>query len=325
MNALPYLILDNAVSVTLADGTPHTINSSHLNFDAIIDAIKNGEWDEIAGLIDVPAALQEQIGGAVTVSLAGVKYNGNPVHSTLAQRMVDLLGQGFDIQPWINFMEKLYTNPDPFSITQLYGFLEAAKLPLCPDGDILAYKYVRDNYKDVYSGTFDNSVGSQPTMDRALCDNNPNNHCSSGLHFCSRGYLGSHHKVMLVKVNPRDVVSIPADHRCEKARACTYKVVGELDVDYDFDAMEAAPVVATPRTNEVPEKKRKKKKGPTELQKKIMLSKTCDVRGLAKNFRLTQSEIEATAGKYYEFFGYRSRRNIGLTIKGLKWTEANGR
>ena len=36
---------------------------------------------------------------------------------------------------------------------------------------------------------------------------------------------------MILKINPRDVVSIPADYGDTKGRCCRYQVIGELGVD----------------------------------------------------------------------------------------------
>ena len=38
---------------------------------------------------------------------------------------------------------------------------------------------------------------------------------------------------MIVKINPRDVVSIPTDYDFSKGRACRYEVIAELGVDAD--------------------------------------------------------------------------------------------
>ena len=55
--------------------------------------------------------------------------------------------------------------------------------------------------------------------------------CSKGLHFCSQSYLSSYSggqgRVLIVKVNPRDVCAIPSDHANAKGRACCYEVVCE--------------------------------------------------------------------------------------------------
>jgi hypothetical protein len=304
---IPYLMLGNAVSLTLANGDNHVINSSHPNFGAIVSAIKGKTWDVIEGLIDIPKAIAAASGGKVTVNQNEIRYNGLPVHSYLASRILELLKQGFDISPWTNFMEKLYTNPDPYSITQLYTFLERAKLPLTPDGDFLAYKYVRKDFKDAHTGTMDNSIGQVVWLDRAGCDNNPDNHCSRGLHFCSKGYLphttqNGSYAIVLVKVNPRDVVSVPNDHNCEKARTCRYEVVGLLDDDYSIEDMEAHEVLPTPGV-EVEINKPDKKTTTTvitELQKRVVNSTGWTVREIAKNLGVKQSDIVNSAGKYYK-------------------------
>jgi hypothetical protein len=38
-------------------------------------------------------------------------------------------------------------------------------------------------------------------------------------------------RTVIVKVNPRDVVSIPSDYNGAKGRTCRYEVIGELGVD----------------------------------------------------------------------------------------------
>ena len=40
-------------------------------------------------------------------------------------------------------------------------------------------------------------------------------------------------KGLILKINPRDVVSIPTDYNASKGRACRYEVIGELGVDPD--------------------------------------------------------------------------------------------
>jgi hypothetical protein len=70
-------------------------------------------------------------------------------------------------------------------------------------------------------------------MERHEVDDNKDRTCSSGLHFCSKDYLNSFggERVVIVKINPRDVVSIPSDYNDTKGRACRYEVVGEIDAD----------------------------------------------------------------------------------------------
>jgi len=70
-------------------------------------------------------------------------------------------------------------------------------------------------------------------MTRNEVNDDKNQTCSAGLHFCSQDYLnhfgGS--RIMILKINPRDVVSIPTDYKNSKGRCCRYEVIGELGVD----------------------------------------------------------------------------------------------
>jgi hypothetical protein len=96
----------------------------------------------------------------------------------------------------------------------------------------------------------DNSVGKIVEMERNEVDDNKDRTCSSGLHFCSLGYL-SHfggERIMIVKINPRDVVSIPSDYNDTKGRACRYEVVGELNKEEAPEDAFTAPVQSNGNT-----------------------------------------------------------------------------
>ena len=120
--------------------------------------------------------------------------------------------------------------------------VEKNNLPITADGHFLAYKKVRGDFKDCHTGTMDNSVGKIVEMERNQVDDNANQTCSTGLHFCSQNYLNHFggERTMILKINPADVVSIPTDYDFSKGRACRYEVIGELGVDPD--AAFTAPV-----------------------------------------------------------------------------------
>jgi hypothetical protein len=127
-------------------------------------------------------------------------------------------------------MHNLMANPSARAVSELYGFLEKGGMPITPDGYFLAYKKVRANYKDCHSGTMDNSVGKVVQMERNAVNDDKDITCSHGLHFCSRSYLDHFggDRIVIVKINPADVVSIPSDYNDAKGRACRYEVIGEL-------------------------------------------------------------------------------------------------
>jgi hypothetical protein len=166
----------------------------------------------------------------VAVSETGeVTFDGRPIHNTLTQRIFEFMSQGLPWKPLARFLENLMANPSRRAVQELYGFLENRGIAITPDGQFLAYKGVRHDFKDVWSGKFDNSVGQIHEVPRNEVDDNPNNTCSYGFHVGSHeyatGWAGGEGNVMLVKVNPADAVSVPNERTAEKLRVCKYEVV----------------------------------------------------------------------------------------------------
>lgn len=234
-NAIPYLIQGKNV-ILVIDGKSHTISKdTHISYSKIIDALKAQAWDDLRDLVEPKRAIVNFGAGLVSIEGDKVFWKGQPFHNSLSTRMIEMYQDGFPIDPMVRFMENLMDNPSKRSVEQMYTFLEKNKLPITEDGYFLAYKRVRDNYKDKHTNTIDNSVGQVVTMDRNLVDDNPDSYCSTGLHFCSESYLGhfgsSSEPVMILKINPRDVVSVPKDYDGAKGRCCRYEVVGQVKGD----------------------------------------------------------------------------------------------
>ena len=235
----PYLIQGNNVVVVI-DNKPHTISKTHITYQKVVDAIKSNDWEAVKDTIEPKKVVIEYGQGNVEVQGEQLFWKGKEFHNALATRMIQMLQDGFPVEPLVNFMENLMKNPSYRSVNELYGFLEKNNLPITSDGHFLAYKKVRKDYKDCHTGTMDNSIGQVVEMERHSVDDNANNTCSSGLHFCSKEYLNSFggERTVIVKINPADVVSIPTDYDFSKGRACRYEVIGELGVHPD-DAFKA--------------------------------------------------------------------------------------
>ena len=240
----PYLITGNAVVVVI-NNKQYTLSKGNIGCDALIEAIKEGRWEDVAALASPVVAVRKFSNGFVDVIDGQVTYDGQPIHSVLTQKIVDMFEQGFDIQPLTNFMQNLFSNPSKRAVDELYGFLESGNMPITEDGYFLAYKKVREDYTDVHSGKFDNSVGKVVSMPRNQVDDNKDNTCSAGLHFCSFDYLKSFggSRIMILKINPADVVSIPSDYVVTtkygtggtKGRCWRYEVIGEVPVEEHTD------------------------------------------------------------------------------------------
>ena len=241
----PFLIQGNNIVVVI-DNKPHTINKTHITYQRVVDAIKAGDWDTVKDVIEPKKVVLDYGQGNVAVQGDKLFWKGEEMHNALSNRMIQMLQDGFPIEPMIQFMENLMQNPSKRAVTELYGFLEKNSLPITPDGHFLAYKKVKNDYKDCYTGTMDNSVGSVVEMERNRVDDDQNRTCSTGLHFCSRDYLNHFggDRVVIVKINPRDVVSIPNDYNDSKGRACRYEVVDEIDKEKADEAF-AKSVQAT--------------------------------------------------------------------------------
>ena len=124
-------------------------------------------------------------------------------------------------------------NPSRRATEELYRFLEHKSMPLTPEGNFLAYKGVTSDFKDCYTRKFDNSVGQTLSMIRnSVCDD-ANVGCSNGFHAGSyeyaKGYASSGGNLMIVEIDPSDVVSVPHDCDCQKLRTASYKVVGHME------------------------------------------------------------------------------------------------
>jgi hypothetical protein len=256
----PYLFQGENI-VVVVDNKPYTFGSTHIAYDRLKEAIKLGWWDEVRDIID-PKEIILQYGNG-NLSLVGDKlmWDGLELNNVLANRIVQMWREGFDIDPMVRFMENLMQNPSSKAVQELYDFLEVGNLPITPDGCFLSYKKVRGDYFDCHSGTVLNKPAVYMTEDekaalatsdkkggvtvavedgvtvvsmpRNFVDDERDNHCSRGLHFCSLDYLSNFggERIVILKINPRDVVSIPSDYNFTKGRTCRYEIVDEIDKD----------------------------------------------------------------------------------------------
>lgn len=227
-----HLIL-NSMPVALAKSDPH--------FAAVIDAIQKKATDQ--QIEDILEAEKRKMEKAVSV-VPGIELKGGqlyfldePIAGILGQRMLQMLEEGFDLTPMAAFLTNLENNPSRRVVEHLYAFIDYGKNPITDDGHFLTYKAIRSDWKDIHSGNFDNSIGQVLSMRRNKVDENQNNTCSHGFHVCSFDYLphfaNAAGHVVVCKVNPADVVAIPADYSNTKMRVCKYEVISEYAGYYE--------------------------------------------------------------------------------------------
>ena len=230
---VPFTISQNSITV-FTGGAPHTVHDSSPLFNDLFEYLKREDHDadELKVLVSIPEKIAGQTYGAVTVGDDGnLYYKDIPIENAMAMKVLEVIEQGFPVAMWALFLSNLMSNPSTNAQTDMYRFMDHCSLPLTDDGHFLAYKRVDDDYKDCRTHKLDNSIGAIVTMDRSDVDDDSHVTCSHGLHFCSREYLsgfaGGH--LMVVKINPRDVVSIPIEYQDAKGRCCRYEVIAEIE------------------------------------------------------------------------------------------------
>ena len=246
---MKYIISDSGVVNAFVGGEAYTFDKNHHNYNALIRHLKSGNVEHFEAAYDVASSVEHFCDGYVHVKNGTLNWNGIPMPELFTDRILDMKKEGFDFDSMLNFMCNLNDNPSDKSILELFDFMQNKNLPITQDGHFLAYKAVRPDFKDIYSGSIDNSVGEVVEVDRSKVDSNRNKHCSAGLHVGAIDYVTSYgginldnhddndsdggNQIVICKVNPADVVSVPSDAKFQKLRACRYEVVAIFEDVFD--------------------------------------------------------------------------------------------
>lgn len=268
-----YTLTNDTVTV-LIDGEPHAVTKGSPNYDKLRAAVLAEDWAAIPSLLTVekavenwfqnaaepPQAVETPVAIAAPVVTGGdagafkvvneaVTFNGEALPKALNDRILKMVAKDEDPKSLLNFWRRLKRNPNPHSVQQLFGFLVHTGIPIQPDGTFLAYKGVRQDFRDCHSGTFDNSPGKTIRMDRSKVSPDPNTPCHRGLHVGAIGYARSFGaRTLVVRVDPENVVCVPNDHSAMKMRTCEYTVLGlygDTLPDTSFEADHVAEVEAS--------------------------------------------------------------------------------
>jgi hypothetical protein len=228
--------LSGFITVVL-DGERHSINAGNTLFSKALDAYKADDWDAFVACVNPTIRLKSLYASyeGIEVKDGNLYVFGDPVHSTLANRVLSFLEHGLDCVHLFKFILKLNLNPSKRAVDELYTFLEHRALPITDNGNFLAYKAVRADYTDKHTGKFVNTVDAVLEMPRNKVDDDKNVGCSYGFHAgtveYAKDFMDRNGHLMIVEINPADVVSIPTDCQFQKLRTCKYKVVGEYEID----------------------------------------------------------------------------------------------
>jgi len=228
---IPYILTDNSLTIVV-DGKALTMENSNPSFNEAKKLLSQEKYDELPNLFDTPMAVEKFAEGNISVSDGEVRYNNEVIHNHVVGRILDFMRQGLPYKPLVRFLDKLMDNPSRRAVNELYAFLEHKAMPLTPDGNFLAYKGVRSDYTDWHSGTCPNKVGDVNEMPRRNVCDDANIGCSYGFHAGSLDYArhyGNGGHLMVVEIDPSDVVSVPLDCDQQKLRTAKYKVVSHFE------------------------------------------------------------------------------------------------
>ena len=178
----------------------------------------------------------------VTYKDGVIYFDGDELDNALAAHIIKIIESGAeakDYQSFALFLENLAQNPSKKSRKHLYSFIETHGMTISDDGHLIAYKGVQKDGTSIHAGYgivdgveyenayLPNAVGSVVEIPRSQVDDDRNAACSTGLHAGTFRYAQDFAQGLLltVKVNPRDVVSVPADHSNAKIRTARYSVL----------------------------------------------------------------------------------------------------
>lgn len=246
------VIISDSGTITISvNGKLFSFANDHMNYNLVKEALKKNDLSNIETLADIPKSVNEYTGEVVVVKDHKVMYKGQQLDNSLTRRILTLRDEGFPFDSMLKFLENLMLNPSCHAVKELYNFLVNRNLPITVDGCFLAYKAVQPDYLDWHSRTISNSIGAKiPQIERNMVDDDWRKDCSSGYHVGAIEYIENFHRheghVMIVKVNPKDVVSVPVNE-CTKCRVCWYEIVGEMK-----DEELVRPIYATTPTSYAP-------------------------------------------------------------------------
>jgi hypothetical protein len=234
---MKYIISNNGSVNAFVGGKPYTFNKNHENYDKLLAYLENGNVEHFEASYDIASTVEHYCDGYVHVDNGELSWQGITMPELFTDRILQMRREGFNIDPMLNFLNNMNDNPSDQAIVELFDFMQNKHLPITDDGHFLAYKAVSPDFKDIYTGNIDNSLGEEVSIERSKVDSNRSKHCSAGLHVGAIDYVKSYggidldedndggNQIVICKVNPADVVSVPSDAKFQKLRTCRYEVV----------------------------------------------------------------------------------------------------
>lgn len=220
----PSYILTQSGTLSITwNGRHYTVNKEHLNYNKIISCVKEQKFGKLDLLLDMNKIIARQTDNKCHLRDGVITFNGETVHNVIADRILKLHSEGWDTKPVILLLQNFLLNPIPECVEAGYQFIDEYELPITADGCFIGYKNVDKQLMDHHSGTIKYALGVPVGIPRESTDSNRHTQCSYGLHVGSYEYaktFNNEGQVLVVKVNPKDIVSVPYDTSQGKIRVC---------------------------------------------------------------------------------------------------------
>lgn len=307
MSKVPYRISDKTITIVL-DRQVHTVQRSAMNADTLIAELAKGndaDLETIRSMSSVRNYIVYLSQGRVALTDAGIQFMGELVNSYMAERIMRHHVEGVDVSPMLAFMDRVMNHPIIGIQNDIYKWCEKGDMPFTAEGHIIAYKKVNPEYRSYHAspdGThLYHPIGGLVEMERERVDPRRDNTCSTGLHFCSYDYLNQYQgagtgRILILSIDPQDVIAIPTDYNQTKGRACRYKIIGELPLE-DAQKFFSGRLVVNSFQTYQPEPV-KEKQAPVKADKpKTETKKKVAKKSKAKSKKPTLKKVKAPAPK----------------------------
>jgi hypothetical protein len=214
------------------------ISKGEPRFSSVYRLINEEKFDEIPKFLNNKAIFDEIEKYEGFENRNGILYiKDEPVPSMLGTHILEFYHGGFDISNLLNFWESLRKNTDQVIREDLFEYLKKEGITILPDGSFLSYRTVNEDFKDIWTKTVDNSIGTVVSMDREKVNANRNNSAGAGLHIATikkaisfgNWTIDNDVRLLAVKVRPEDVI-VGINLQSDEAyiRCCEYKVLTEI-------------------------------------------------------------------------------------------------
>lgn len=245
---MTYLTNASAIILFLSNGEKARVEKTDKNYAKILKTFelpKDEQESAVREVLNPVTVIKADIRGKDGFEVVGetVFYKGEELPAALVTKVLSIIKDGLPLEHFEKFWERLEKNPSAASVNQLIDFLSYKELPITEDGHFIAYRGVNSDYYSVHGnlktkvlqgkvdsqGRILNEIGATIEVLRREVDDNRDVGCSFGLHVGSLNYATSWGpKVIVVKIDPADVVSVPKDSSCQKCRVSKYEIL------YDF-------------------------------------------------------------------------------------------